>query len=103
MKCEKCGRELKDDVIVCDFCGKAIPTSHLSEEVKNRIKIESTKDVTPSMSPVGERRSLGYTLVTIGIIADVISMILIASGVYEIGFVTVAGTIAFLIGIALMR
>ncbi len=99
-KCKKCGHEIDGNSPVCMYCGAVIPDVNLSQETKERLDAE--KGDPHSSSDGSSVKALGAVLIILGILADVISMFMINSSDFgSFGTITIAGTVCFLIGIAL--
>lgn len=101
VKCKKCGKEIDGNSPICMYCGAAVPELNINVETKERMKLKSIKGA--STNDTSSLKAFGAILIIIGIIADVISMFMIASSSFEaFNVVTIAGTIMFLIGLALI-
>ena len=100
-ECKKCGNKIDGNSPICMYCGTAVPDSNINIETKERMKLQSSKS-----SATGNATSIkafGAALVIIGILADVVSMFMIASSSFEsFSAVTISGTIMFLIGLAII-
>lgn len=98
--CKKCGKEIDGKSPICMYCGTVIDDVDIAVETKERMEKESSKPVPNDGSSA---KAFGAFLVILGILADVVSMFLIFSADFA-GFsvITIAGTIAFLIGIAVI-
>lgn len=100
-ECKKCGKEIDGNSPICMYCGAAIPENNINLETKERMRVQSSKTSTPG--DTSSAKAFGAVLVIIGILADVISMFMIASSSFEaFSGVTIAGTIMFLIGLAII-
>lgn len=82
------------------YCGASLSDSDISSETKERMKEEDSKRTSTSGTSV---KAFGAFLIIIGILADVISMFLIASSDFSFfNAITIGGTISFLIGLAIV-
>ena len=99
--CRKCGKEIDGSSPICMHCGASIPDSELKQETKDKMVVEN-KD-TPTFTNASSTKALGAVIMIIGFITDIISMFMITSGSFEgFGAITIFGTIAFFIGLALI-
>ena len=98
--CKKCGHEIDGKSPICMYCGAAVDDADITFETKERMQQEASKTTSNVGTSV---KAFGAFLIILGILADVVSMFLIFSA-DSAGFsvVTIAGTIAFLIGIAIV-
>lgn len=102
MICEKCGKELKENVLVCGYCGHSIPVSRLSETMLNDLKKNERADESLRPNHEFNIRSIGIALMAIGGICDLISMTMIGSMDVS-GFSTLltVGSVCFGLGMLL--
>lgn len=103
--CKKCGHEIDGSSPICMYCGAAIDDASISQEAKARMQGQIQQEViTRSVSNAGtSAKALGAFLIILGILADVVSMILIfADGGGAFGVVTVVGTVLFILGLVLV-
>ncbi len=87
------------------YCGAAITDASISQEAKDRMQEHMQQEASKqAISNAGtSAKAFGAMLIIIGILADVISMFLIFSGgVSAFSVITIGGTIAFLIGLAIV-
>ena len=102
MKCRNCGKEIVDGVLVCGYCGHAVPQDDLSPETKDRIEQEKTSDESLKQTVGASARALGITLTILSGICGPTSHGLIGTGTLEtFNIMTIASTAAFMIGLIL--
>ena len=118
MFCSKCGTEIPDGSIFCSKCGNKIApivesTSYikieLNEQPSQKVMLdpnelseqsEKIKDSGQTMS--GSGKALGIVLMIAGGLCDIITMFMVGSSSFEsFKFVTIAGTISFVLGLIL--
>ena len=99
--CENCGHKIDGKSPICMHCGAAIADDDILQETKEKMK--TNVDNQSESNPGTSVKAIGAALIIIGFFADVISMFLIFSDDFgSFGAVTIAGTISFLIGLALV-
>lgn len=98
--CKNCGNEIDGNSPICMNCGVPVPENEISSSTKARMEQENSK----TTSDVGTSiKAFGALLIISGIVIDVISMFLIFSSSFSaFGTLTIIGTIAFLIGLAII-
>ena len=79
-KCNNCGHELADGVIVCGYCGHAIPKDQLSESTKEQVKANERSDESLKPDTEAGVRYFGYILMGIGFACDIAGMAMIGTG-----------------------
>ena len=102
MRCQRCGREIRDGDLVCGFCGMAVPRENLSPQTVQRIAEQRNSD--PSLKPnrLAGVRIFGIALMIVGGLCDLICIALVGSGSLEsFTFFTIAGTVCFFLGLVL--
>ena len=100
LTCKNCGHNIDKNSPICMHCGTAIPDADISISVKERMEQESCKKSSDIGSSI---KAFGAFLIIIGIIVDVISMFMISSSDFgSFSVLTIIGTIAFLIGLAIV-
>lgn len=102
MICEKCGKEIPENSLVCGFCGHSVPQSQLSNETINRLKEEERSDESLKPNGVVTVRAIGIILMIISGITDVVAMAMIGSGdVSTFSTILTVGSVSFGIGLLL--
>lgn len=102
MVCRHCGKEIADGVLVCGYCGHAVPQQDLSTETKEKIEREKCSDESLKPNTGASIRAFGIALMIISGIFDVIGMVLIGTGTFEaFNAVTIISTVAFFIGLVM--
>ena len=102
--CEKCGHDVPDGVLVCGYCGRAVPREQLSDSTVQQIKANERTDESLKTDTAAGVRSIGFVLMTIGIACDLISAAVIGFGSLDLSLFTalsVGGTACFAIGLFL--
>jgi uncharacterized membrane protein YvbJ len=98
--CKNCGNEIDGNSPICMNCGVPVPENEISSSTKERMKQENNKTTSNVGTSV---KAFGALLIISGIVIDVISMFLIFSSSFSaFGTLTIIGTIAFLIGLAII-
>lgn len=119
MYCSKCGTEMPDGASFCPKCGESTSPNQVNDDLNTILDsaffsptqkvILKPDEQTPkkevkdsSKTMAGSSKSLGTVLIILGIVCDVISMFMIGSSSFEdFKFITIAGTICFLVGLCL--
>lgn len=95
--CQTCGKRIDDSVKVCPDCGTP---NYKNKEVINDVA-EEYKDVKIIKSN-SSSLSISTILIIIGILCDIVSMVFIAMGEFEIiNVLSIGGTIVFALGMFL--
>ena len=103
MFCSKCGKQLKDEMQFCPFCGnKAGEASSSGISHEPRIMLDPS-EVVPHKEVPDSSRSLAGQGKTIGLILMILSIVMDLAGMMLIGFdafipFTIAATAMFVIG-----
>ena len=84
------------------YCGAAVSEADLQPETKERLQMDATDRYrSPNASSV---RAFGAVLMIIGILADIVSMVLVFTADSSLfSVVTIGGTIVFILGLVLFR
>ena len=67
MVCRHCGKEVTDGVLVCGYCGHAVPQQDLSTETKEKIEREKCSDESLKPNTGASIRVFGIALMIISI------------------------------------
>ena len=98
--CKNCGNEIDGNSPICMNCGVPVHENEITLATKERMEQENNK---PTSNTGTSAKAFGALLIISGIIIDVISMFLIFSSSFSaFGTLTIIGTIAFLIGLAII-
>ena len=103
--CPKCGEstspnQVNDDLNTIIDSAFFSPTQKVILKPDEQTPKKEVKDSSKTMA--GSSKSLGTVLIILGIVCDVISMFMIGSSSFEdFKFITIAGTICFLVGLCL--
>lgn len=102
MYCEKCGKEINNNTLVCGYCGHAIPTVLLSNEAKAKLKQNERSDESLKPNHTANIRGAGYVLMGLGGVCDLVGIAMVGSGSVE-GFsaVLIVGSVLFGLGLLL--
>ena len=79
MTCEKCGREITGNALVCGYCGHSIPRSQLSNAAIQAMKENERADESLKTNHNFNIRFFGIVLMIIGGVCDLISMMMVTS------------------------
>lgn len=111
MFCKKCGAENQDESHFCIKCGSPLKTTKVEEVLEELLQeppkvmldpgevVEHKEEKDSSKSYSGTGSFWGYALITISILLDVIALIAVSAGNFELftPMITV-GTILFVVG-----
>ena len=99
--CPKCGHKVDGSTPICMYCGACLPQEMLTSETQKKI-VEEMAQPQETHSTASPIRAVGALLMIIGFAIDIATMFMIFSGDLEVfNALTIIGTIAFLLGIAL--
>jgi len=103
MFCTNCGKEIGDNASFCTFCGKAVNQASAPTEQKVKVILDPEEvvqikaPVDSSKSFTGQGKTIGWILMIVSIIFDLVAMVAIgfdafipisigASALFVIGF-----------------
>lgn len=102
MFCEKCGKEIDGNMLVCGYCGHSIPHSQLSQNALERMHQNQRSDESLEINHNAVIRGAGFVLMGLGGVCDLISMTMIGSGSVEtFSTLLIVGSVLFGLGMLL--
>ncbi len=105
MFCTKCGKEIPDGTVFCPGCGNKIGEAASSAEQKVKVMLDpadampqkETADSSRSLS--GQGKTIGFMLMIISIIGDLLAMVTIGFDAFIP--ITIGAMVLFVVGFLL--
>ena len=102
MVCNKCGREVNENDLVCGYCGHSLSQAQLSEQKKEELRRNERSDESLRPNHNANIRAFGIALMIISGIADLAAIVMVGtSDVSTFSTVLVIGSVAFGLGLLL--